>query len=162
MKSLFVCLICIFFLSSCTNEDKITSNSFNDVDGVLYYEKPVTGSVVYAVFLPFVKKNAKFNLRRFDCNDYKNGIKFGTANGLIKDKLYSVKHQKFLLKSGGEDHAVYLLSNVKIYFHIDKPTFQEENVIEKDLQLDTLVCMNKHIKFKYNVSWITIDSIKAN
>lgn len=162
MRSLFICLIGVFFLSSCINEDKITSNSFKDVDGVLYYEKPETGSVVYAVFLPFAKKNAKFNPARFDFNDYKNGIKFGTANGLIKDKLYSLKHQRFILKSNGGDHVVYLLSNVRIYFHIDTPTYQEENVIEKDLRLDTLVYMNKYLKFKYNVSWITIDSIKAN
>ncbi|WP_349784761.1 hypothetical protein [Pedobacter sp. ASV1-7] len=62
MKNLFIYLIGIFFLSSCINEDKITSNSFKDVDGILYYEKPETGSV-FILFLPFAKKNPKLTLK---------------------------------------------------------------------------------------------------
>lgn len=157
----FIYLAIVIFFSSCINNDKLMLNSFKDVAGFLYYEKPETGPIVYAVFLPFAKNKARFNFKKLDFTDYKDGIKFGIAGNLIKDKLYSAKYQKLTLK-GGVDRTVYLISNVNIYFHFDTSIFNEKNVVEKHFQMDTLVCMNEHMKFKYRFSWITLDSIKVN
>lgn len=161
MRKFCIFLGISFFVISCTYGEKITSDSFKDVDGLLYYEKPETGPVVYAVFLLVTKKGANLDLQNLDANDFGNGIKFNVSNGLMKDKLYAEKHRKLLLK-GGIDRPIYLLSNAKIYFHIDESTFSKDNVIEQNIQTDTLFYLGKDIKFNYRFSWITIDSIRVN
>lgn len=148
----------LFLFSSCTN--KVTVDNFVGIDGLLYYEKPETGSVVYAVFLPFSKKSANLDLQNLDSNDYENGIKFGTANSLIKSKLYSEKCEKLILK-GGIDRQVYLLPQARVYFHVDESIYNEDNVIEETIKVDTLVYKGKQLKFKYRFSWVELDSIKA-
>lgn len=159
MKNSLITLFLVLFFSACLNND--ASDNFKDVNGLLYYEKPETGPVAYAVFLPFTKNNGKSSFDMLDSNDYREGIKFGIANSLIKAKLYSESNQKVTLK-GGIDRTVYFLSNATIYFHIDKEVYREEDVIDKNLQSDTLVFENKQMRFKYRFSWIRIDSIKTN
>lgn len=161
MRVFFILLGLLVLLDSCTNKTGVTSSTFNEVDGFLYYEKPETGSVVYAVFLPFSKKNVNLNLKNLDSNDYENGIKFSTANSIIKDRLYLEKSQKLILKAG-INRQVYLLPRAKIYFHIEKSTFPEDTGMDESIQLDTLVYMDKKLKFKYRFGWITLDSIKVD
>lgn len=61
-------------------------------EGMLYYEKPETGSIVYAVFVPFNKKHT-----RISQNITSHGIKFNLANSKIKDSLYSYPSQKIAI-----------------------------------------------------------------
>ena len=148
----------ILFLASCTNREKGQKlEDFENIEGILYYQKPENGSTVYALFLPSKNTNAGINIKA--ANYFENGIKFSTANSLIKDKLYAAKYQKAILK-GGIDREVYLLPKAKIYFHINKPYFSEKDVMEKDLKSDTLVYMNKDLILKYRFSWLVIDSIR--
>lgn len=159
MKNLFIYISFVLFSASCmTKEKEKRLADFKNVEGILYYEKPETGSIVYAVFLPSNGKNVEIDFTKK--NNFKNGIKFSTANSIIKDKLYVAKYQKAILK-GGIDREVYLLPKAKIYFHIDTPNFSEKNVIERDLQSDTLIYMNKNLILKYRYSWLVIDSIKT-
>lgn len=159
MKNLLICLIVLLFFTACFNND--APDNFKGVNGLLYYEKPETGPVAYAVFLPFTKNNGKFSFDILDSNHYRDGIKFGIANSFIKAKLYSESNQKLTLK-GGIDRTVYFLSDATIYFHIDKERVRVEDVMDKNLQSDTLISEKKQMRFKYRFGWIAIDSIKAN
>jgi len=90
----------VIILSSCSNKDGMKSDEFRDVAGILYYEKPETGSLVNIVFVPFSQNNNVGNFKKLNSKDFDYGIKFGTANNLIKDRLYSLKRQKLILKDG--------------------------------------------------------------
>lgn len=159
MRNLFIYMTIILFSASCTSREKGQKlEDFENIEGILYYQKPETGSTVYAFFLPSRNNNARTDIT--SANYFENGIKFSTTNSLIKDELYAAKYQKAILK-GGIDREIYLLPKAKIYFHINKPYFSEKDVMEKDLKSDTLVYMNKNIVFKYRFSYLVIDSIRV-
>lgn len=150
----------VIILSSCSNKDGMKSDKFRDVAGILYYEKPETGSLVNIVFVPFAQNNNVINFKRLSSIDFEYGIKFGTANNLIKDRLYSLKRQKLIIKDGLY-RTVYLIPKVKIYFHTERSALIGNDVLEKDINVDTLVQKNNYLLLKYRYGGIVLDSITA-
>jgi len=160
MRNLFIYIAIIVFSSSCTNREKGERlTDFEDVEGMLYYQKPQEGSTVYALFMPY--KNDSRGIDFTAAKFFEKGIKFSTANGLIKDKLYAADFKKAILK-GGIDREVYVLPKAKIYFHINKPYYTEQNVIDEEIKSDTLIYQGKSLILKYRGSFLVIDSVKAN
>ncbi len=157
MKNLIASLIVLCCLSSCV--DRETSvDKFNGVEGILYYQKPEFGSAVFAVFIPYSKDGLDLRTGNIDSSFYKNGIQFVIFNYVVKNKLYSHRYDEVTLKNMRETTA-NLLPNAKIYFHINSSLYNKENVMGKDIEVDTLFYKDRVLKFKYKYSFITIDSI---
>jgi hypothetical protein len=161
MKKLSLVLILFYFLAACNHDRLPLSKSFENVDGLLYFELPETGSTISAVFFPVNTKKADINLSDLDTVNFKIGMKFNISNRRIQDKLYKSDRHEAILK-GDIDRTIFLVGKTRIYYHINKPVFSETNSMIRELRSDTLLYLNKPIVLKYYFNRIEIDSIKIN
>jgi hypothetical protein len=157
MRNLLILFVLSICLWSCNNSNTPRANSFEDVDGLLYFEPPETGSVVFLVFLP-AKRGSKINVSDLDFNNYREGMKFITVNRQISKQLYRSNFEITSIK--GRNQRIYIIPKAKIYYHIEK-NYEGVSLVS-ELQCDTLVYRGKNISISHYYNYVELDSIKIN
>lgn len=157
MRNLYVLPVLLVFFCSCNKTSIPAANSFENVDGLLYFEPPETGSVVFLVFLP-AKRGSKINVNDLDFNNYREGMKFITVNRQISKQLYRSNFEITSIK--GRNQKIYIIPKAKIYYHIEK-NYEGVSLVS-ELQYDTLVYRGKNISVSHYYNYVELDSIEIN